>query len=342
MPESYIRAFSTTLSNPLPGNKIFKLEFPDNSPIPESSKLFICGEWKVGHYAGPPAYIFYDNGWYVYYTHEYIPGTHPNPKIHVIVVPVGMDREDCYSRSIFTHTATAVNTVVPEIDHITSEKDHYATYIDDIDLKLGDIELNDKRKLRLIVTREGSKVDEDHSIPSDTHHFAVWYDPILNKWAIVYPSRNPIRVDTKFNVMVMHDEVSGWDEPGMKHAFAFQHHICQTGGAIPTNINTTSFEKAKSEKLLEENHLTSESPTSLIVVVTEELDWLVKDGVLRPNPNIWPLSVWFTPSEGEVAPPHDNRWAVYTNLNGNIDPEIKMNVCTRLPCPDYCNNGGDE
>lgn len=339
---SYVRAFK--LSNFDPGiaagpGQIFELKMDDyyNQDDLARCKLFICNEWKDGYGGHVPSYIFYNTSTRKWNMYCKLPGS-PHI-IHTIVVPDGMSKEDCYSTAIFTHTANADNTMIPCGDKITHAEDKYLTYIDNRDI-------NGKPNLKLIVTRVIDVSSSGDHIIGNTHHYAVWYDSLINQWAIVYPSRYPILPGTKFNVMAMENEADEWNEPEIresrKFAFAFEHDIHTTGGAISTNINTTSLDKNQSEKLLR----SADSPTditgiNLIVVVTEYWKGQFLNGLPREN-NTFPLSVWYIPTgyvwhDNEVPPSHTDRWAVFTNLNGPIDPDIKINVCTRLPCPIYCN-----
>jgi hypothetical protein len=168
-----------------------------------------------------------------------------------------------------------------------------------------------------------------------------------------------------------HHEGEGHDY--LKRAFAFEHDV-KNGRVLSTNHNTTVLDINQSEKLLEEltaykkrhpERKLPENPlsTQLIVVSTErwlgpvyteeiiertypESEWAVKKstwvGSLRQSAGInnAPISVWYIPKgfkwgDTPVKLEEEGRWAIFTVSNEPIDL-IKINVCTRLPCPSYC------
>jgi hypothetical protein len=342
-----IRAFKQmlNLAAKLPGGgAVYKFDLDTNGLIPKGSregfKFFVTGEYAspVGGNSAIFCYSYYHaDEWYLYNLSN---GDTPKMlAVSVIAVPYGLHSDE-YAETYFSHVATPANTRQQAGDEETSNEFQYITYLNEPALYT---DLDESHELMLIVSRYMEFGDAMHDPMPDQHSFAVWFDPAMKKWAIVYPSRNSILPGTRFHVMAMKEyppvRVYGVGE--YPTAFAFEHAV--EPSTIVSAINTSKLDKDKAERLLSllPPELPKE-PHQLVVIATERLD---NNGLLLPAEtwrgmrlkknteiNLAGLIVWYI-NDGSIT--EGPLWSITKNSNEPIRPTA-INICTRLPCPTYC------
>jgi hypothetical protein len=349
---SLIRAFKqdAPLFAPLPnGGAIYKIDFGGLTLPPDTNledfRLFVSGEWAAGYGGTTYCHTYFARGnWYLYNALLY-----HACRVNIIAVPKSVTMEEGYSNAIFEHVANDDNTGIPDFDKVTDPlKYPYTTWIDDE-------RLNGNDKLMLIVSRhEQYRLNDPYP---GAHHHAVWYDArkegkngVRGVWAIVQPGRFAIPPDSRFNVMSMTPYVRRPVDCSKKPplAFAFEHQV-NLGVAPHTSPNTTPLKKERAEYLIKKriewkeacpkNPVAVPPVKDLIVVATERIEDMATDGVWKTADKINDvcLNVWYVDPKvpiNEQTPNPNDLWTVFAG-GSDIKP-IRVNICTRMPCPPDC------